>query len=154
MRTKSLQLCLTLCDPVDYSWPGSSVRGFYRQEYWSGLSCPSPGHLPDPGTEPMSFMFPGLAGRFFTTSITWEALLSVRSPGKSEPILSNKPLSFSLCVYTTCWFCCSGEPWLLEERFAKSVLLVAPGHRCSTQLRGATEAFVSPGVPVQWTLTP
>ena len=25
--------------------------GFPRQEYWSGLPFPSPGHLPDPGTE-------------------------------------------------------------------------------------------------------
>ena len=28
--------------------------GFSRQEYWSGLSFPSPGELPDPGTEPRS----------------------------------------------------------------------------------------------------
>jgi len=26
--------------------------GFFRQEYWSGLPFPSPGHLPDPGIEP------------------------------------------------------------------------------------------------------
>ena len=26
--------------------------GFSRQEYWSGLSCPPPGDLPHPGTEP------------------------------------------------------------------------------------------------------
>ena len=26
--------------------------GFPRQEYWSGLPFPSPGDLPDPGTEP------------------------------------------------------------------------------------------------------
>ena len=26
--------------------------GFLRQEYWSGLPFPSPGDLPDPGTEP------------------------------------------------------------------------------------------------------
>ena len=37
--------------------------GFPRQEYWSGLPCPSPGDLPDPGMEPVS---PVLAGRFFT----------------------------------------------------------------------------------------
>ena len=28
--------------------------GFSRQEYWSGLPFPSPGVLPDPGTEPTS----------------------------------------------------------------------------------------------------
>ena len=42
--------------------------GFSRQEYWSGLPCPPPGDLPDPGTEPISLMALPLAGRFFTTS--------------------------------------------------------------------------------------
>ena len=46
--------------------------GFSRKEYWSGLPCPSPGDLPNPGTEPTSLMFPALAGRFFTTCATWE----------------------------------------------------------------------------------
>ena len=27
---------------------------FSRQDYWSGLPCPSPGHLPDPGVKPVS----------------------------------------------------------------------------------------------------
>ena len=31
--------------------------GFSRQEYWSGLPLPSPGHLPNPGTEPGSPAF-------------------------------------------------------------------------------------------------
>ena len=30
--------------------------GFSRQEYWSGLPCPPPGDLPDPGIEPESLM--------------------------------------------------------------------------------------------------
>ena len=38
--------------------------GFPRQEYWSGLPCPSPGDLPDPRIESASL---ALAGRFFTT---------------------------------------------------------------------------------------
>ena len=41
---KSLQSCPTLCDPIDGSPPGSPVRGFSRQEYWSGLPFPSPMH--------------------------------------------------------------------------------------------------------------
>ena len=47
--------------------------GFSRQEHWSGLSCPPPGNLPDPGIEPMSLTSLALAGGFFTTSATWEA---------------------------------------------------------------------------------
>ena len=43
--------------------------GFSRQEYWSGLPCLPPGDLPNPGIKPAS---PALAGRFFTTSTTWE----------------------------------------------------------------------------------
>ena len=46
---------------------------FSRQEYWSGLLCPRPGDLSDPGSEPTSRMSPALAGRFLTTSPTWEA---------------------------------------------------------------------------------
>ena len=34
--------------------------GFSRQEYWSGLPCPSPGDLPDPGIEPVSPVAPAL----------------------------------------------------------------------------------------------
>ena len=34
--------------------------GFSRQEYWSGLPCPSPGDLPDPGIEPVSPEAPAL----------------------------------------------------------------------------------------------
>ena len=41
---KLLQLCPTLCDPIDGSPPGSPVPGFSRQEYWSGLPFPSPMH--------------------------------------------------------------------------------------------------------------
>ena len=47
--------------------------GFSRQEYWSGLPCPPPGDLPDPGIKPMSLVSPALASRFFTTSATGEA---------------------------------------------------------------------------------
>ena len=45
------QLCLTLCDPMNCSPPGSSAREFCRQEYWNGLPFPSAGNLPDPGIE-------------------------------------------------------------------------------------------------------
>ena len=49
--------------------------GFLGQEYWSGLSFPLPGDLPDPGIEPTSLVSPELTGRFFTTSATWEVPL-------------------------------------------------------------------------------
>ena len=51
--------------------------GFSRQDYWSGLACPPPGNLPNPGAEPFSLMPPALA------SGTWEA--PTLSDGKSIP---------------------------------------------------------------------
>ena len=53
---------------------GPLSMGFSRQEYWSGLPCPPPGELPNPGIKPASCVSPTLAGRFFTTSNTWDAL--------------------------------------------------------------------------------
>ena len=58
------KLCLTLLTPWTVAHQAPLSKGFFRQEYWSGLPFPSPGNLPDPGIEPSS---PALAGRFFTT---------------------------------------------------------------------------------------
>ena len=52
----------------------SLPMGFHRQEYWTGLLFPSPGDLPNPGIKLSSLMSFSFAGRFFTTSATWEAL--------------------------------------------------------------------------------
>ena len=46
MKVIVVQSCPTLCNPMD--------MGFPRQEYWSGLSFPSPGDLPNSGIEPGS----------------------------------------------------------------------------------------------------
>ena len=61
------QLFATLCTVARQA---SLSMGFSRQEYWSGLPCPPPGDLPDPGTELLSLMSPALVGGFFTTSAT------------------------------------------------------------------------------------
>ena len=53
--------------------------GFSKQEYWSGLLCPPPGDLPDPGIESVSLMSPALAGGFF---------LPQAPPGKFYPSLN------------------------------------------------------------------
>ena len=49
------QSCPTLWDPIDYSLPYILCPwGLSRQEYWSGLPCPPPGILPNPGIKPRS----------------------------------------------------------------------------------------------------
>ena len=52
IRAKLLQLCLILWDPMDCSRQAPLFMGFSRQEYWSGLPCPPPGDLTNPGIEP------------------------------------------------------------------------------------------------------
>ena len=39
--------------------------GFSRQKYWSALSFPPPGDLPNSGIEPRSLMSPALANEFY-----------------------------------------------------------------------------------------
>ena len=68
----------------------SLSMGFSRQEYWSGLPCPSPGDLPNPEIEPASLLSPALAGRFFTTSATWEALIWRIKIGKTNPCIRSQ----------------------------------------------------------------
>ena len=74
MPAKLLQLCPPLCDPMTIACQVPLSMGFSRQEYWSGLPFPTAGDLPNPEVEPASLMSPALAGRFFTTGATWEAL--------------------------------------------------------------------------------
>ena len=60
-------LCPTLATPRAVACQAPLSVGFSRQEYWSGLPCPPPGDLPDPGIKPTSPAFPALTSRFFTT---------------------------------------------------------------------------------------
>ena len=67
--------------------------GFPRQEYWSGLPFPSPGDLPNPGTEPMS---PSLAGRFFSNWATRKAQYMVGIQKIFKPFPSLNCLKISV----------------------------------------------------------
>ena len=73
VHAKSLQSVQLFVTPWTVAHQAPLSMGFSREEYWSGLPCPPPGDLTDPGIEPVSSMFPALAGSFFTTSATWEA---------------------------------------------------------------------------------
>ena len=70
MHAKSLLSCLILCTPWTVARQAPLSMGLSRQEYWSGLPCPPPGDLPNPGIEPISLVFPDAASGFFTTNAT------------------------------------------------------------------------------------
>ena len=68
--------------------------GFSRQEYWSRLPFPTPRDHPDPGIEPVYLRYPAFAGRFFTTSTTWESSYMFSSVTQSCPTLCD-PMNHS-----------------------------------------------------------
>ena len=78
MHAKLLQLCMTL-RPMDYSLPDSSVYGDSPDKN-AGVGCHAlfQGIFPTQGSN-LHLMSPALAGKFFTTSATWEAHLSSKS---------------------------------------------------------------------------
>ena len=53
MLAQLLQSCLALSDPWTVAGQAPLSMGFSRHECWSGLPCPPPGDLPDPGIEPV-----------------------------------------------------------------------------------------------------
>ena len=65
---------LLFVTPLTVACPSCCPWGCSRQEEWSRLPCPSPGHLPKPRIQPTSLMSPELAGRFFIIGTTQEAL--------------------------------------------------------------------------------
>ena len=73
LPAKSLQLCPTLCDPMDHSPPGSSVHGILQARILQWVAMPSSRGSSNPGIKPSYLLSPALAGWFFTTSATWEA---------------------------------------------------------------------------------
>ena len=74
-----INLCLTFCNPMDCSPPGSFIHGISDKNTGVGYHLPSPGDLPGPGIEPMS---PALGGRFFTTEPPGKPLVPPRARNK------------------------------------------------------------------------
>ena len=71
------------CDPMDCSLPGSSDQGILQVRILEGVAIFFFRDLPYPGIKLTSLISPVLAGRFFTTSTTWEASVLTLSSGNS-----------------------------------------------------------------------
>ena len=81
------KFCLTLCDPMDCSLPGSSVRGisearilkhlYLKNIYILELPFPTAGNLLDPWIKPESPASPALSGRFLATESPGKPNMSV-----------------------------------------------------------------------------
>ena len=94
---------------------------FSKQEYWGGLPFPTPEDLPNLGIKPASLISPALAGRFFTTSATWEAPRSFIKPyiWASQCSFSEKAMAphSSTLAWKTPW---TEEPGRLQSMGSQS----------------------------------
>ena len=75
--------------------------GVSRQEYWSGLPCPPPGDLPDPGTEHTSPVSSALAGGFFTPWALEKPIKVPESLSNTNPVLIQKSehtMQYGICT--------------------------------------------------------
>ena len=66
----SAQLCPILCDPIDFSLPGSSFHGIFQARILEWVTVSFSRRSSQLGIELVSLTYPALAGRFFITSIT------------------------------------------------------------------------------------
>ena len=83
MSAKLLQLCLTVCDSMDYGLSGSFVHGILQATILEWVAMPSSRESSLPRDEPVSLMSPALAWGF----------LSLTSPGKPDN-------SLNYCIWT------------------------------------------------------
>ena len=123
MSAKSLQFCLTLCRLRDCSPPGSSVHGTFQPRILEWVAIPFSRRSSQ--IKPTSLMSPVSAGRFFTTSATWEAqhryrcnidliyYLFRKIPGHTWNAIN---MLASVCVCSHVW------PWFMMSLIWKPML--------------------------------
>ena len=87
----SFQSCLTLCDPMDYSPPDSSLHGVLQGRKLEWVAMPFSRGSSQPGIEPMSLTSPALAGGFFTTSARTKANDQQSQAAPKASLIPNPP---------------------------------------------------------------
>ena len=122
-------VCVCVCVLFVITWyspTGSSGHEFPRQEYWSGLSFPPAGDLPDPGIKPMPLAsrtgrrqyslplhhwgspVPAVCSppklQFPSITYSWPPLPISLSP-TSLSLFSYPPSVPWICVFVLVWFC-------------------------------------------------
>ena len=82
------QPCLTCCNPMGYSLPGSSIYGIFQVGLLKCVAISYSRDLPDPGIKPTSLASPTLAGGFFTSAPPGKSLkfMYYESPLDSKEI--------------------------------------------------------------------
>ena len=104
MRAKSLQLCLTLWDPIDCSPPGFSVQGIRQARILEWVATSSSGNFPNPRANP---------GLLYL--LHWQAgSLPLAPPGKPSIILPPWQIDRTLNTIKS-WFCWDHTKWSISK---------------------------------------
>ena len=100
VHAKSNQLCLTICNPMDCSPPGSSVHEIPQARILERVVISSSRDLANSEIQLLSLTSPASAGGLFTTSTTWAdyTLLPQCFQTQRETSYISSLLSFSLQV--------------------------------------------------------
>ena len=107
-----LQSCLTLCDPIDSSPPGSAIPGILQAIHWSGLPFPSPMHESEVAqlcptlSDHMDYSPPGPLSMGFSRQEYWSGVpLQLLSSAKSTT--DNMSMSVSVLIAQLCPTLCN-----------------------------------------------
>ena len=95
MHAQSLSCVQLFVTPWTVACQAPLSMGFSSQEYWSGLSFPSPGHLPNPGIKPTSPVSPALQADSLPPE-TWGKPIHV------QHTQSHQHASWEGCTYGSC----------------------------------------------------
>ena len=90
---QSLQLCLTLCDPMGFNPPGFSVHGILQARILAWVAIPSSRGSSQPRGQTRVSCISCIAGGFFTHRVTWEAHKGEWNSSCSVVSNSLRPLS-------------------------------------------------------------
>ena len=150
MAPRCAQTCLTLCDTMDCSLPGSSAHGIFQARNWSGLPFSTPRYLPDSGIQTMSLASPGLAGLappgktgiptevlgadtklppWYTTKWkkAWRrTVLTIRHPLSKKGKRKNTP--FQTHIHVTFLY----MPSILRRKHKKLIMITSETENCKT----------------------
>ena len=100
-KWKSLSLCPTLCNPMDYT-----VHGILQAEYWSVYPIPSPRDLPNPGIKPGLLNFRQILYQLSylgNLSMNLLKLMSIESVMPSNHLILCHPLLLLPSIFPSIW---------------------------------------------------
>ena len=107
VKVKAAQSCLTLCDHMDCSPPGSSVHGILQARILACIAIPFPRDLPDSEIKPRS---PALQADSLPSEPPFVVTMRIYSHLRSNTLKnytfysSSPTLCFDiLCLYCNCW---------------------------------------------------